>query len=262
MLWYKLINLIIVFVIYFTINYFTIKSIKSKISLAIYLLFAIISMVNDMEFLKKYNIEIKDEDLLDIALTHSSFSNEHSGENYERLEFLGDAVLQIVISDYLYNNTSFNEGDLSKIRASYVCEQALAHYAKEVGYIPYIKVGIGQSNDINDTIIADIFESICASIYLSNGLNDAKKFIDSIIIPYIDRNESFFWDYKSKLQEFVQTTKQSLEYFVVGESGPAHDRIFTVEVRIDNMIYGKGVGHSKKEAEQNAAKDAYNKRAK
>lgn len=215
-----------------------------------------------MDFLNKYNIIIKNEDLLLTALTHSSYSNENNGDNYERLEFLGDAVLQIVVSDYLYNNTSFNEGDLSKLRASYVCEQALSHYAKEVGYIPYIKVGVGQSSDINDTIIADVFESICAAIYLSNGIEDAKKFIDAIILPYIDRNESFFWDYKSKLQELVQTSKKSLEYVIVNETGPAHEREFTVDVVIDNMVYGRGIGKSKKEAEQNAAKDAYSKQAK
>ncbi len=215
-----------------------------------------------MNFLNKYGISIKNNELLEISLTHSSYTNEKGGSNYERLEFLGDAVLETVISEYLYLNTDFDEGELSKLRASYVCESALSHYAKEIGYIPLIRVGLGQSNDVNDTIIADIFESIIGAVYLSNGLEDAKKLIYSVIVPYIKRKETFFWDYKSKLQELVQTTRKSVDYVVISETGPSHDKVFGIEVRIDNMIYGKGFGKSKKEAEQNAAKDAYYKQAK
>lgn len=214
-----------------------------------------------MDFLEKFGISIDNKDLLLTALTHSSYSNEHNCENYERLEFLGDAVLEILMSDYLYRNMDISEGQMSKTRAAYVCESACATYAKEIIYMPYIRVGHGQINNINDTIVADIFESIMGCIYLDKGLNEAKKLFDQVVIPCIKHNDVFLGDYKSKLQELVQTSKKSLEYRLIAERGPAHDREFEVEVVIDNIRYGRGIGKSKKEAEQNAALDAYNKQA-
>jgi ribonuclease-3 len=215
-----------------------------------------------MDFLKKYEIEIENKDLLLEALTHSSYSNEHSCNNYERLEYLGDAVLELIVSDYLFNNESINEGSMTKKRASYVCEEALATYSREVGFIPFIRVGHGQIDNINDTIIADIFEAILGVIYLEKGLNVAKKYINEIVIPHIKNNDVFLTDYKSALQENIQTDKKTLEYVLVDENGPAHDKTYTVEVRVDDMIFGRGTGKSKKEAEQMAAKDAFKKRAK
>ncbi len=215
-----------------------------------------------MDFLEKFGIKINNKDLLLQALTHSSYSNEHDCKNYERLEFLGDAVLQILMSDYLYNNMDLTEGEMSKTRASYVCESACAKYAEELNYVSYIRVGHGQMNNINETIIADIFESIMGCIYLDQGLEEARKLFNKVVIPCVENHSIFAADYKSKLQELVQTTKKSLEYRVVGESGPAHDKKFDVEVVIDNIIYGRGSGKSKKEAEQMAALDAYNKQAK
>ena len=128
-------------------------------------------------------------------------------------------------------------------------------------YIPYIRVGHGQVNNVNETIIADIFESIMGCIYLDQGLETAKKLFDQVVVPCIKHHDMFLGDYKSKLQELVQTTRQSLEYRLVSETGPAHDKTFVVEVVIDNIIYGKGEGKSKKEAEQHAAYDAYKKQA-
>ena len=215
-----------------------------------------------MNFLEKYGIKINDGKLLDIALTHSSYSNEHECENYERLEYLGDAVLQVIISEYLYKNTDLPEGVMSKTRASYVCEKACAEYAKKVGYIPYIKLGHGQLNNLNDTIIADVFEAILGCIYLDQGFMTAKKYIHEVIIPYIEDGYQFFDDYKTALQEMVQTDKKSVEYRLVNEEGPAHDKTFEVDVIIDDIVYGHGVGKSKKEAEQNAAYDAFSKCAK
>ena len=215
-----------------------------------------------MDFLSKFGIEIENKDLLLTALTHSSYSNEHNCKNYERLEFLGDAVLQILMSDYLYNNLELSEGDMSKTRASYVCESACAKYAEEINYKPYIRVGHGQMNNINDTIVADIFESIMGCVYLDKGMDAAKSLFDQVVIPCVENHDIFFGDYKSRLQEMVQTSKKSLEYRLVSETGPAHDKIFEVEVVIDNMIYGKGIGKSKKEAEQKAAFDAFKKQAK
>jgi len=215
-----------------------------------------------MDFLKKFNINIENKDLLLRALTHSSYSNEHNTESYERLEFLGDAVLQILMSDYLYKNFSLKEGEMSKMRASYVCESACAKYAEVIGYIPFIRVGHGQAHNINETIIADIFESLLGCIYLDQGLDKASSLFNQVVIPCIENHDEFITDYKSRLQELVQTTKKSLDYVVVKEMGPAHDKVFEIEVVIDGITYGKGVGHSKKEAEQNAARDAYNKQAK
>jgi len=215
-----------------------------------------------VDFINKYNLASVDESLIDIALTHSSYTNENGGENYERLEFLGDTVLQLIISEYYYLNANLAEGEMSKQRASYVCEVALAEYAIKVGIIPYIKTGEGQKNNVNVAIIADVLEAIIGAIYLSLGLEKSKEFIYEIIIPYIESNHHFFDDYKSVLQEMVQTKKNSLEYVLISENGPAHDRTFTVEVRIDNIVFGVGKGKTKKEAEQQAAYSAYQKRAK
>ena len=215
-----------------------------------------------MDFLNKYQIEIENKELLLEALTHSSYSNEHNCNNYERLEYLGDAVLELIVSDYLFNNETINEGSMTKKRASYVCEEALATYSREVGFIPFIRVGHGQIDNINDTIIADIFEAILGVIYLEKGLDVAKKYINEVVIPHIKNNDVFLTDYKSALQENIQTDKKTLEYVLVDENGPAHDKTYTVEVRVDDMIFGRGTGKSKKEAEQMAAKDAFKKRAK
>ena len=209
--------------------------------------------------LKSLGININDEKLLLCALTHSSYSNEHGTTNYERLEFLGDAVLELITSEYFFLNTKYNEGEMSKIRASYVCEEALFHYAKDIDLEKYILVGHGQEKNVNSTIIADVFESLLAVIYLENGLDVVKKFVLDLILPYIKKNVQFIHDYKSLLQEMVQTDKRSLAYVLVNESGPAHQKVFSIEVRIDGMVYGTGIGGSKKEAEQNAARDAYQK---
>ena len=213
-----------------------------------------------MDFLQKFNIKLKNKKLLSIALTHSSFANEHKGcENYERLEFLGDAVLEVVSSEYFYLHTDYKEGEMTKLRANYVCEKALATYAREIGIDKEIKLGHGQVHNLNDTIIADVFEAVVGAIYLDQGFDVVKDYIDKIIIPYINKEMDFNADYKTKLQELVQTDRKSLEYEVVNEYGEAHRRVFEVVVKIDNIIYGRGKGSSKKEAEQKAALDAYNK---
>ena len=216
-----------------------------------------------MEFIEKYNLNGINEELLDEALTHSSYSNEHKNAiNYERLEFLGDAVLELLTSEYFYKETDYKEGIMTKKRAGFVCEQALAYYAKEIGIDKYIKVGHGQESNINDTIIADVFESVLGVIYLSFGLDKAREYIYSIIVPYIKKDFVFFGDYKTLLQEYVQTDKKSLEYVLINEYGESHNKTFEVEVKINDIVYGKGIGKSKKEAEQKAAFDAYQKSAK
>ncbi len=210
---------------------------------------------------KKFGIKFKTEKLIKTALTHSSYSNEHGGECYERLEYLGDAVLEIVCSEYLFSKTKYSEGEMSRLRSLYVCENALYEYSKEVNLKDYILLGNGME-EANKTIIADVFEACMAVIYLENGLSTVKRLFDKLIVPYIEREEDFLMDYKSLLQESVQTVKKSVEYKLVDESGPAHKREFKVEVIIDGLVYGTASGSSKKEAEQNAAKEAYMKRAK
>lgn len=212
-----------------------------------------------MKCLEKMGIEIKNKELLETALTHSSYSNEHNCDNYERLEYLGDAILESVTSEYLYLNTDYSEGEMTKIRANYVCEKALATYSKKLGIDKYIRLGHGQINNLNDTIIADVFEAVAAAIYLDQGYEVVKKYLQDIIVPFIKEGWDFNTDYKTKLQEAVQTNKKSLEYVLIREYGEAHDKTFEMAVKIDNIIYGKGIGKSKKEAEQNAALDALNK---
>ena len=130
----------------------------------------------------KFNITIKNEKLLKIALTHTSYSNEHNCESYERLEYLGDAVLEIVCSDYLYKNTNYPEGEMSRLRSLYVCENALYEYSKEIKLKDYILLGNGMM-EANKTIIADVFEAVIAVIYLEQGLDTVKRLFDELIVP-------------------------------------------------------------------------------
>ena len=205
--------------------------------------------------LSKYGVS-SDNKILGVALTHTSYANEHNVPSYERLEYLGDAVLELIMSDYFYKNTDYSEGKMSKVRASYVCEAALDKYAEVIHLRDYIKVGHSLESDINETITADVFEAVIATIYLNSGYNKAKEFVMDIAKPFILNNVKFMSDYKSYLQELVQTDKKSLSYNVVKETGPAHDKTFEVEVEVDGIIYAHGIGKSKKEAEQNAAKNA------
>lgn len=213
-----------------------------------------------MDFLSKYGISIKNEELLKMALTHSSKANEEKSVSYERLEFLGDAVLELATSEYFYLHSKLKEGEMSKTRASYVCENALYEYSKKIGLIDYIRTGNGVSKD-TVSIVADCFESVLAVIFLEHGFSVAKKFALNIIVPFIESNHEFIHDSKSYLQEMVQTSKKSVTYEVISETGPSHDKTFVVHVLVDDLVYGIGTGKSKKEAEQNAASDAIKKMA-
>lgn len=214
-----------------------------------------------MDFLEKNNIKIKNVKLLDTAFTHTSYANEHRCKSYERLEYLGDAVLELLTSEYLFRNTNLKEGEMSKFRSNFVCESALALYAKNIGLDKEIKVGNGLLNNINDTIIADVFEALMAVIYLDAGIDKCREFFNIVIVPHIKKDEVLFSDYKTVLQEMVQTDKKSLEYVLVDSFGEAHNLTFKVNVLVDGIILGTGMGHSKKEAEQNAAKEAIKKSA-
>lgn len=215
------------------------------------------------ELYDKFNIIPNHEKLYIEAFTHTSYANEHQTKSYERLEYLGDAVLELVMSEYLFKNTEEEEGKMTKLRTHYVCESALYEYSLRLGLNKYLLLGHGEEatgGRMRKAIVADIFESFTGAMFLDQGLDFVKNFIYSNIIPLIERKEvDFFSDYKSVLQELVQTERRSLEYVVVDEEGPAHNKMFTVEVKIDDIIYGKGTAHSKKEAEQEAAKDALKK---
>lgn len=196
------------------------------------------------------------------AFTHTSYSNENpSFESYERLEFLGDAILEFIISEYLYKERHLPEGVMTKMRARYVCEEALATYAKDLNFQEDIKIG-GAEDEPNDTIIADVFEAFIAATYLDMGLDFTKEMVLKIVTKYIEDNVDFLHDYKSTLQELVQTDKKSVEYVLVSESGPSHDKTFVYDVLVDGIKLGRGKGSSKKQAEQEAAHMALSKQAK
>ena len=217
-----------------------------------------------MEILDKLNIVTNNISLYEIAFTHTSYCNENkSSTSYERLEFLGDKILDFIVSEYLYKNTEYQEGEMTKLRSHYVCENALYEYSIRLGLNEFLLLGKGEEETggrNRKAIVADIFEAFMGAIYLDKGLETVKKFIYSNIIPLVESGEiNFFNDYKSILQEYVQTDKRSLEYVVVKEEGPAHNKTFEVVVKIDDIIYGRGSAHSKKEAEQEAAKDVLKK---
>ena len=215
-----------------------------------------------MELLEKLNINTNNLNIYLQSLTHTSYANENENiESYERLEFLGDAVLEIIISDYLYNEKHLKEGTMTKMRASYVCEAACSTYAKTLELDKYIRLGSGEI-EANTTIIADVFEAFVAALYLDKGLDFTKELVMSVIKQYIDDNVDFLHDYKSELQELVQTVRKSVMYEVINEEGPAHDKRFTCQVLVDGIVMGTGKGSSKKQAEQEAAKIALSKQAK
>jgi ribonuclease-3 len=215
-----------------------------------------------MNLFNKLKLNPNNINLYEEAFTHTSYTNENPySTNYERLEFLGDAVLELITSDYLYNARHLEEGKMTKIRASYVCENACATYAKDLGFDKEIRLGSGEPYP-NDTILADVFEAFIGATYLDKGFEYTKELTLNIIVKYINNKIEFLQDYKSRLQELVQTVKQSVIYEIIDEQGPAHNKIFTCQVKVDNIVMGEGKGHSKKQAEQEAAKIALSKQAK
>ena len=198
------------------------------------------------------------------AFTHTSYSNENSSfESYERLEFLGDAILEFIVSEYLYKERHLPEGSMTKMRARYVCEEALATYARDLKFADDIKLGGCEAETgPTDTIMADVFEAFVAAAYLDMGLEFTKDLVLSIITKYINKNVDFLHDYKSTLQELVQTDKKSVIYDIISETGPAHNKSFVCQVKVDGIVLGTGEGNSKKQAEQMAAKQALMKQAK
>ncbi len=212
---------------------------------------------------KTIGYEFKNQDLLQQALTHSSFAHEKknpAGCN-ERLEFLGDSVLSVVVSDYLYHNYDLPEGELTRIRAASVCEKALFSFARQIHLGDALRLSKGENNTggrQRPSILADAFEALIAALYLDGGMEQARRFILAHVIPSLDcHHKGAFKDYKTILQEVIQQNPEDrLTYLLVEESGPDHDKLFKYEVHINSNLVGTGIGRSKKEAEQNAAKEA------
>lgn len=219
---------------------------------------------------QKIGYVFNNKNLLRTALFHSSYANElrfkgKKVECNERLEFLGDSVLSTAVSEYLYSEYRNNqEGDLTKIRASVVCEKALAKYSAEIGLGDYMYLGHGEEQNDGrhrSSIIADAFEALLASMYIDSGYNMQviRDFVLGFVIKEIDfiSHNSTFIDYKTMLQQIVQQSEgEKLEYVPTGEEGPDHNKIFTVEARLNGDVIGSGSAHSKRKAEQVAAKEA------
>ena len=217
-----------------------------------------------MKIFKTLNYNPTNINLYYEAFTHTSYSNENpSFTSYERLEFLGDAILEFIISDYLYKERHLTEGVMTKMRANYVCEEALATYAHDLKFEEDIKLGSGElETGPNNTILADVFEAFVAAMYLDIGFEKTQEMVLKIMLKYITRGVDFLHDYKSTLQELVQTDKKSVVYEIISEEGPAHNRRFECVVKVDGHILGRGIGSSKKASEQEAAKAALAKQAK
>jgi ribonuclease-3 len=218
------------------------------------------------ELEKYFNLDFSDQDLLKKALTHSSYANEHNCESNERLEFIGDAVLDLLMGNYLYEKyPRFDEGNLTKQRAKNVCESALVEYAKKCELNKYMLLGKGEEKSGGRNRVAlqaDAFEALIGAVYMDKGLNECYKIFDKIVIPLVEEErEDNFVDYKSYLQELVQSDKRSLEYRIVDEIGPSHNKTFVTRVYMDQILMGEGSGKTKKEAEQNAAEMALKKLA-
>ena len=216
------------------------------------------------EFQQKIGYTFQQEGLLRQALTHSSYANEKHMKKLsdnERLEFLGDAVLEIISSDYLYHlHRDWPEGELTKVRASIVCEQTLAFCTRALNLGDYLFLGKGEDQTggrKRKSILSDAFEAIIGAIYLDGGFANAKEFIHRFVLNNVEHMQ-LFYDSKTILQEIVQGDEHSgkLEYVLVEESGPDHNKNYKVEARIGNKSYGCGEGHTKKAAEQEAAYQA------
>lgn len=218
---------------------------------------------NIKKFQEIIGYTFKNEKLLIEALSHSSYANENKKhrKSNERLEFLGDSVLSIVVSKHIFNHYKhLPEGELTKLRASLVCEKALYEFSKVIHLGDYILLGRGEEHTggrERPSILADAFEAVIASIYLDGGFEPVEKYILGFIPKDVTNKPPVFNDFKTVLQEVIQKNpEEKVEYILVDEKGPEHDKAFTVNVCLNSNVIGKGIGRSKKEAEQMAAKEA------
>ena len=219
------------------------------------------------EWLTEHGFRINNSELIHQAFIHSSYANEHrSRHDNERLEFMGDAVLQLWSSTQIYPlNPPLSEGEMTRLRSSLVCEKALAEYGRRLGLNRFLKLGAGEEKTggrNKDAIIADMFEAFLGALFLDQGYDAADRFLhlamdQDIVHP---ANTDMFKDYKTKLQEYVQTDhRSSVQYVLVKEEGPSNNPVFTMNAVVEGLVMGTGSGSSKKNAEQNAAKNALDK---
>lgn len=213
------------------------------------------------DFQGKIGYKFKNIDYLNVALRHSSYANERNLEHSnERLEFLGDSVLGFISAEYYFLNFKhLPEGELTKLRASTVCEKSLYEFSKEIELGKYLLLGKGEENTggrERPSILSDAFEAVIAAIYLDGGMEEAKKFVLRFI-KNLSGKQGSFKDYKTTLQEVTQKNPEEvLEYVLVGETGPDHDKCFEVEIHLNSNVISSGKGKSKKLAEQEAAREA------
>ncbi len=217
-------------------------------------------------FEKKAGIRFRRHDLLNLAFCHRSYSNEHQGQddNNEKLEFLGDSILGLVVSDYLFNTlTDKVEGDMARIKSFVVSEESLSELALPLDVDKYLLMGKGEENSggrLKKAILADAMEAIFGAYYIDAGFKEASRFILTLLIPQIDKvlHNKHKRDFKTLLQEYCQKNfKTYPRYAVVKNTGPDHNKTFWVEVGVNDATYGPGKGKNKKEAEQMAAKEAF-----
>ena len=216
---------------------------------------------------EKIGYTFRDRGLLENALTHSSYANEHRPSKVpsnERLEFLGDSILGLVVADHLYRTRpDLPEGDLTRMRAALVCEGSLVEVARSLDLGSYLKLGKGEDHGggrARPSIQADAVEAMLAAVYLDGGIGQARKLIHRLVLNREEERTAAGRDYKTALQELVQRESgQSLSYRLIGEKGPDHDKVFAMEVLLNGQPLGTGQGRSKKEAEQAAAKAAVGK---
>lgn len=217
-----------------------------------------------MNLFEKFGIETENEHLYEVAFTHGSYGTKHNLDyTYERLEFLGDSVLSLIVSEYLFKKyPQYEEGKLTKLRANYVCQNALIYYSHELGLPDYLNVSAEESNLTHNEVIsitADVFESFLGAIFLDQGIEFAREFISKVIFKYIDNDTVFFEDYKSTMKEYGDAKEVDISYKILHEYGVPHDKTFIIAILVDGKEMGVGRGKNKKEAEQNAAKVAIEK---
>ena len=217
-----------------------------------------------MNLYEKFNIVPNDEHLYEMAFTHGSYTSLHNLDyNYERLEFLGDSVLSLIVSEYLYQKyPNYEEGKLTKLRSNFVCQNALIYYSHELGLIDYINLSADESNLTENEVVsitADVFESFLGAIFLDQGIEFAKDFVSKVIFKYIDEHKIFFADYKSAMKEYADAEELDVDYVILDEYGYPHAKTFIIAIKINGEEMGVGQGKNKKEAEQAAAKVALEK---
>jgi ribonuclease-3 len=226
--------------------------------------------MNNFALLEKYlGVTIKNSELFTLALTHPSYNADAKTkhQDYERLEFIGDAVISFCVADLIYkSHPEMDQGIMSKLRSYLVKGHTLAEYARKLHLFEFIRVGNSISTDQvkkSDKILEDVFEALVGAIYLDNGIDVVYKYLTKIFKEDVDNtNQDALTDYKTRLQEEMQAEhRDSVHYELVSQIGPAHDRTFTVNVLFENIVLGTGTGKSKKNAEEAAAKDALNKRS-